>query len=806
MGGTAGSRWAVGKRALHLVGALALAGGLAFSLAARSSSAPELALPFLSDGGEVAAESAYGELPLAFERGPERADFVARTASGTVLLSGDGATLAAGDAGAEPLRLALAGAAADVEPRAIARLPGEVNYLVGDDPSRWRTGVATFERVRYPHVYPGISVDWYGNQGRLEYDFRVAPGADPSRIAVEVGGADRLRLAANGDLVIDAGGSTLRQQAPIAYQTILGERRPVESSYAIRGRTVDFEVGAYDRSRPLVIDPLVLSYSTYLAGNDDDNAGDTGAIAVDGSGAAYVTGNTASTDYCVMAACSFETDDGGSDAFVSKLNPAGNALEYSTYLGGSLSDGGNGIAVDAAGGAWVVGTTSSDNFPMVNQIEGDDDVADIFISRLNPAGTALTYSTYLGGNMGDFGDAIAVDGAGLAYVTGRTDSDADFNLVGQIQMNQPGQDAFVSKIDPSQTTTATLIYSTYLGGDMSDAGNGIAVDSAGAAYVTGSTLSTNFCGATCSFEPDGGMRDAFITKLNPAGSAFSYSTYLGGDDNEQGDGIAVDAGGAAYITGDTDSDNLDIVGQIEGDDMDTDAFVSKLSPAGDALAYSTYLGGSSFDFGEAIAVDAAGAATMAGFTASDDFNLVDQLEGDSVGDDVIVSKLNPAGNALIFSTYLGGDSQDIARGVAVDSSGVAYMIGDTDSTDFDLLGQIEGDDVGKDVVVAKLGEPVIPPAGDAADTDPPETLITKGPKRKTKRRNASFGFISTEPGSSFECSLDGKATFKPCASPLELRVKRGKHSFQVQATDPAGNVDATPATDDWKVKKKRKKK
>ncbi len=683
---------------------IALAAGLLFWTLARSS-ALELTLPFSAPQGQASADRAYGELPLAFERDAGRSgpnvDFLARTPVGTTLVGPAGATLMLGDRKhAETLGLELAGGAAAVEPLALERLPGEVNYLVGER-SQWKTEIATFERVRYPDVYPGIALDWRGNQQQLEYDFRLAPGADPSRIALDITGAEALHIA-GGDLVIEAGRASVRQRAPIAYQTIAGERQPVEASFALDRHTIGFELGAYDRSRPLVIDPLVLAYSTYLGGSGSEFAN---GIAVDSAGAAYVTGETGSADFDTVGP--IESDDLSFDAFVSKLNPAGNALVYSTYIGGNSFDGGNGIAVDSSGAAYITGqTTSTDYCTTGCSVEADPPQDDAFVSKLTPGGDALAYSTYLGGDSFDFGNAIAVDSSGAAYVAGRTDS-TDYCTGGgcSIEPDPPGEDAFISKLNPA----GALSYSTYLGGNSDEFGSAVAVDSSGAAYVTGRTDSTDYCAvASCSIEPDpgDGSTDAFVSKLTPAGNALAYSTYLGGDSFDFGYGIAVDTAGAAYVTGDTGSADFNSVGAIEGDSANFDGFISKLTPAGNALAYSTYLGGDSFDSSRAIAVDSRGAAYVAGETNSADFNTVGQIEGDSDSAirDAFISKLAPAGNTLAYSTYLGGSLDDRAAGIAVDSAGGAYVTGFTDSTDFNTVGPIQGDlaDANGDAFISKL--------------------------------------------------------------------------------------------------------
>jgi Beta-propeller repeat len=812
----------VSKLAAGLTLALALATALAMSDPA--------GVHLGGDRPGVAPAAAYGELPLAFEPNAGRSsapiDFVARTSAGVVELDGGDAVVRAGG-GAPPIALRLIGAR-DARPLARDRLPGVVNDLRGADPV---SGIRTYERVRYPSVYPGVSLDWYGSGRALEYDFRLAPGADPGRIALRVGHADRVAVGENGGLRIRAGGRTLRQLAPVAYQRVRGRVERIPVRYRVDGRTVAFRLGDYDASKRVVIDPVVLAYSTYLGGNSQDVAD---AIAVDSTGAAYIAGTTFSNDLNTVGP--IEGDSVGGDVFVSKLNPAGNALVYSTYVGGDGSDGAAGIAVDGSGAAYVTGFTESTDFNVVNQYEADpaDGSSDAFVARLNPAGSAITYSTYLGGASADAGNAIAVDSSGRAYVTGQVDS-ADFDTVGGVEGDGVGTDAFVAKLDPAQAGAASLVYSTYLGGDGADTGFGIAVDSSGSAYVTGETTSTDF-NLVDAYEGNDTGTDAFLTKLNAAGNGLTYSTYLGGSGFDAAGEIAIDPAGRAYVTGRVDSTDFPLVGQIEGNKAGPDAFVAKLDPGQDgasSLLYSTYLGGASSDFGRGIGVDATGAAYVAIESASTDFNTVEAFETNSAGDDVVVAKLNPAGGALVYSTYIGGAGSESPGGIAVDSTGAAFVAGQTTSTDYDVAGPIEtepGDNDG-DAFISKLtftpppapdsdgdgvpdasdGCPATPgpaanggcPATSVPDTQAPQTTITRGPEGTIRKDKARFSFESSEPGATFECRLD-KGKLKPCTSPRKLKnLDDGRHRFAVQATDAAGNTDPTAAKRTFKVDTER---
>jgi len=683
---------------------------------------------------EARAREVYGKLPLSFElnRGQTdgRVKFLSRGSGYTFFLTPDEAVMVLRSAPAAKgnktapgaasrkvpthektappavLRMRMVGANPKPAVAGLDALPGKSNYFVGNDPDKWRTGVPNFGKVRYAGVYPGIDLVFHGNQRQIEYDFVVAPGADPGAIRLAWKGAKRVEVASSGDLVLHVAGGRVVHHAPIVYQRVNGSRREVSGGYVLRDRNqVGFRVAAYDRSRPLVIDP-VLVYSTYLGGSDYDFGY---GIAVDGSGNAYVTGYTGSTDFPTAGPLQAANAGGDYDAFVSKFNAAGSALTYSTYLGGSGGDSGRGIAVDGSGNAYVTGQTASTDFPTAGPLQaamaGDWDA---FVSKLNAAGSALTYSTYLGGWFGDEGHGIAVDGLGNAYVTGGTYS-PDFPTAGPLQAAMAGYfyDAFVSKLNAAGSA---LTYSTYLGGSSSDWGEDIAVDGSGNAYVAGFTDSIDFPTAGPLQAANGGAWsvDVFVSKLNAAGSALSYSTYLGGSSDDYVYSIAVDGSGIAYVTGGTNSTNFPTASPLQAAKAGpSDAFVSKLNAAGSALAYSTYLGGSSNDSGYGIAVDGSGNAYVAGYTSSTNFPTAGPLQAANGGGtyDAFVSKLNAAGSALTYSTYLGGSNSDSGRDIAVDGSGNAYVTGRTESPNFPTAGPLQAAKAGyADAFVAKIGE------------------------------------------------------------------------------------------------------
>jgi len=588
-------------------------------------------------------------------------------------------------------------------------LTGKSNYFIGNDPHKWRTNVPNYAKVKYKEVYPGIDLVYYGNQGQLEFDFIVAAAVSPSPIGLRFDGAEKVEVDAGGDLIVEKQGVQVRLKKPVAYQETEEGREEVACAFSPAGdRRVGFKLGAFDSARPLVIDPVLL-YSTYLGGNGNDRGH---GIAVDSSGSAYITGSTRSSNFPTANAVQTGFSDGTFDAFVTKLNPAGSALVYSTYLGTSKSDTGWGIAVDSSGSAYVTGITESSNFPTANAVQavfGGN--FDAFVTKLNPAGSALVYSTFLGGSSSDSGRGIAVDSSGSVYVTGYTYS-SNFPTLNAVQagLRSVNTNAFVTKLNPAGSA---LVYSTYLGGNIGESGADIAVDSSGSAYVTGSTCSTNFPTANAL---QAGYRggcinggDAFVTKLNPAGSALVYSTYLGGSDGDSGVGIAVDSSGSAYITGGTYSSNFPTANAVQAGygGGNGDAFVTKLNPAGSALIYSTFLGGSDRDDGVGIAVDLSGSAYITGI-ASGGFPVANTVQaGYGGGGDAFVTKLNPAGSALIYSTFLGGSDRDDGVGIAVDLSGSAYITGITGGG-FPVAHTVQpvfGGDTA-DAFVTKLGEEV----------------------------------------------------------------------------------------------------
>jgi len=703
-------------------------------------------------------EAAYEQLPLAFEINEGQSDpqvkFQCRGAGYGLFLTGSDTVLALNRA--EPrkehsaakgikgvkgvaatqktsdvLRFKLLGAKADPQIEGTEPLPGKSNYFIGNDPKKWRTNVPQYARVKSAQVYPGIDLVYYGRQRQLEYDFQVAPGADPGAIRFTVEGARKLSLDRQDDLVLEMPGGNVIERAPLIYQEVDGRRETICGGYEVRplakadsktaeSFAVSFRVAHYDRAKPLVIDPA-LAYSTYLGGGGGSMMGDAGeGIAVDGSGNIYVAGWTESTNFPITAGAYEGLLSGtSSNAFVTKLNPklTGSAsLVYSTYLGGngaldpSLGDQAWAIAVDGSGNVYVTGYTTSTNFPTTAgafQTTPGNSYGTAFVTKLNPnlSGSAsLVYSTYLGDSIEDIGGGIAVDGSGNVYVS-VAQASTDFpTTAGAFQTTGGG--GFLAKLNPKLTGSASLVYSTYLGGNGGAIAYSIAVDGSGNAYVTGATFSTGFpitAGAyQTTYRNTAFGSNAFVMELNPnlSGSAsLIYSTYLGGsgaplDDGlaDSGFSIAVDSSGNACITGETSSPDFPTTTsayQVSLGGTNGHIFMAKLNPnlSGSAsLVYSTYLGGNDDDVGSGtgergfgVAVDGSGNAYVTGYTYAPNFPTTPDAYENSLNgttEAVFVTKLNPAlsGSAsLVYSTYL--DHAASGQGIAVDGSGNAYVTG-----------------------------------------------------------------------------------------------------------------------------------
>lgn len=580
------------------------------------------------------------------------------------------------------------------------RLEHRTNYFRGSE-ENWRTEIPNYAEVRFDGVYPGVDVVWRGNgAGDAVAGLTVEPFADVSQIAWEVAGADDVRVTDSGELLIRTEFGDIVRPAPQAFQQADGFRAEVDIAYDVSqteaGRfRVGYRVGEFDRGRafeigsapkdvPTTNELSTLGYSTYLGGGSND--GGT-KIAVDGAGNTFVVGNSISSDFPTTAGSFDPSINGSEDAFVTKLNAAGSGLVYSTFLGGFALERAFGIAVDSTGNAFVAGRTDSSNFPTTTGAynTSHNGGPDIFVTKLNAAGSGLVYSTFIGGSGNDFHNALAVDSAGNAYVAGVTQSTNYPTTSGAYDTSYNGTgDVFVTKLNAAGSG---LDYSTFIGDSGDDGGTGIAVDSAGNAFVAGYTNSIAFPTTTGAYDTShNGSYDAFVTQLNAAGSGLVYSTFLGGSGSDGGNSIAVDGSGNAYVTGNTSSTGFPTTAGA----FDTshnggqDVFVTKLNAAGSALLYSTFIGGGLNEEARGIEIDSAGNAFITGGTESTGFPITGGAfdpthNGES---DVFFTKLNPTGSGLLYSTFIGGFGGEGGNGITIDSTGNTYITGFTRSSDF----------------------------------------------------------------------------------------------------------------------------
>ncbi len=654
------------------VGGPVTAALLVWSVAALSPATTCLAEPpttveASADDSRLAPRLAsLAELPLTFEenrgQAEERVDFLSRGGGYTLLLSPTEATFALrpGPGLARAAKADVTLRFEDANPTARASgvdpLPGHVNYFIGNDPARWRTGVPTYARVLYEDVYPGIDLVYYGNPRQLEYDLVVSPGASPELIRLTIEGAERIDWTDDGDLVVHTDAGDLIHEAPRVYQESDGTRRSVEARYErLDSDSIGIRLGDYDAGQPLVIDPTIV-YSTFLGGTVGGNEVGN-SIAVDAAEDIYVHGGASnSTGFPGSAGPS-----GASEIFVSKINAAGSAVLFTTFLGGSGTETSltADLAVDQAGSVYIAGGTNSTDFPTLNAFQTSlAGFFDAVVVKLDSSGS-IVYSTYLGGPDHNDGTVdIAVDSSGHAFVTGSTRSFGFSTTPNAFQVAKPAfRAAFVTKLSPDGSG---LVYSTYLGGNHDTLGSGIAIDDSGHAYVAGKTT-FNFPTTPGAFRTaNAGGYDAFITKFDPTGESLVFSTYLDGSSGDSGHvtvRIAVDATDHVYVSGETLSTDFPTTpGALQGSNAGgRDCFVTKLTPSGSALVYSTYLGGSVRDVPFNLAVDAAGNVHLAGLAESADFPTANPVQAVFGGQaDAFVATISSDGTSLLFSTFWGG--------------------------------------------------------------------------------------------------------------------------------------------------------
>jgi hypothetical protein len=696
-------------------------------------------MPFIA----TAQTLSPANLPLYFEANHNQTEFLSSGSGYQFIISASVVQMSLREsrAGAAIAQIQFAGANSAAQIHGVSEMPGKVNYLIGNDPSKWQRGLPTFGDVQVANLYPGINLTFHGNQRQLEYDFAVAPGADPNVIKMQFQGVDKILITPAGDLVLKIGRGEIRQPKPEIYQTIGDARKTIAGGYKIlNSRTVAFHIGDYDRALPLVIDP-VLGYSTFFGGNATDPAW---AIAMDTNGFIYIAGQTLSKGFATFGAhqTNFQGGSVVGDAYVAKFfgSPPTNLL-YLTYLGGNAEDAAYGLAVDENGYAYVTGFTESPNFPTNNAIPGHGQIsggpgptgeylADAFVTELSPDGSNLIYSTYLGGKSADAAYSIALDSSDDAYVTGFSYS-TDFPIsTNALQKSFGGTNgtvflnanAFVSEITNGG---GALIYSTYLGGTNYDVGRAIAVDASNNVYVAGYSASFNFPTWNMPTNVSAGHYlngvtnrasilpyfDAFATKFPPLNGTILpssqtnfYSTLLGGTNDDMAYGIAVDGSGNAYVTGWTASTNFPVINSPPGlssflttngnsGPVATNVFLTKIAADGSAILNSAVFGGNVIDIGYGVAVDAAGDAFVVGsetsktnFPTSNSFgSLLATNSSITGGNDAFVTAFSADWSTNYYSVCLGGKLDTFGYGIALDPSTNVFITGQTSSTNFPAL-------------------------------------------------------------------------------------------------------------------------
>ena len=637
----------------------------AMTLANISGATP---LYFIANEGQMSAEALY----------------YARTPGYTLWLTEEGLVFdrvekaAKGEAARSFSKMMFLGANKDIEIAAADPADYRVSYFMGRDEADWKTGISTSKAVLYKNVYDGIDLKVYGTERQVEYDWIVAPGADPGRIKFAYSGPEQAKLNADGDLVVETSAGQILQRKPVSHQTIDGRNVAIESAFrTLPDGSFGFSLGAYDPRRALTIDPLVHAYSTYLGGHNYDSYPH---LVVDWAGAMYIRGYTLSGDFPPEMGGQPRTDD-----FVTKLSPDGAALIYTAFFPtGSVHFPGNrGLDVDAKGFVYLCGTTSSNKFPLKNpfqaKFEGDYDG---YVLKLSRDGRSLVYSSYIGGDDLETCATIVADATGAAYVGGFTFS-KNFPLKRPFRNKLAGRDdGFVAKVSPQGSS---LVYSTYIGGSDYDGVRAIALDAKGSAVLAGLTNSTNFPVKAAFQRNLGGESDAFVAKLTPAGNALVYSSYFGGTADEELEGLALDGTGAVYIAGTTNG-KIPVRNAYQSVNKGLgDGFFAKIAPNGRAVVYASYLGGRSVEALHGIAVAEDGAVYLTGGTESANFPVKSPFQPSRLGSrDAFLTIVHPSGMKLLASTYLGGIYRESGWGVALGGDGAIYLSGITNSPDLPM--------------------------------------------------------------------------------------------------------------------------
>ncbi len=772
---------------------------------ATSSSSP--ALQKSSPISEGKLKQLFAEQPLAFETNAGQAGpyvkFLAQGPGAQLLLSAGEAALVTASSN---FRFRFAGANPAANVRGEQQLTERRNYLLGNNCAKWQTDVSTFRRVTYEDIYPGINLTYYGNHGEIEYDFAVAAGVDPGVIRLAFDRDVRRKIAANGDLVLRKGRQEIVERRPQIYQEINGTRQKIDGHYVLlRNQEVGFEIGDYDKSLPLIIDPTLV-FSTFLGGGADDLGS---SITLDSNGNVYVTGTTSSANFPTQGPA-YPNNKGLSDIFVTKFDGATGNIVYSTYIGGSGIDRADAIAIDSNGNAYVVGRvdSTSTDFPstpgsFAPAYRGGD--FDGVVLKLNPQGNALVYSGFLGGEENDSVQGIAVDANGVAYVTGGTKSNSFPTSVGTYQGSRAGDtDAFLTKINASGSG---LLYSTFIGGAGTDRGSGVAIDGNGIAYVAGYGASPDFPTEDPFQAGFGGSFDAFIAKFDTNASGISslvFCSNLGGTGDDKAFGIAIDnAASNVYVVGQTSSNNFPVLNPAQPTSGGSfDAFIAKISTAG-AKVFATYYGGSGDDRGTGIAVNPGG-VYVTGFTASTNLPVVTPLQLNNAGGfDAFVAKLNLNGSSVLYSTYLGGTANEnfvaavtATNPIAVDASN-AYLTGYTASTNFPTAAPLQSaNGGGQDTFVAKIADAT--PAADFSLSISPasRTVNPGGATTYTVTATPAGGFTGSISLSVTGLSNDTTTGFSPPSITInDASAKSSTLTVTAAANTPPGtytpNVTAT---------------